>query len=244
MTWLTHEPLEFLMRRGDHFDDEAERYQRMLQPDNLKRMAAAGVRWGRIFFYKGFGLEYERPNIEKAKQAADIMHQLGMKVALYMAGTMFTETLYHEIPEAKNWEQRDQNDRWVPYGIQTLPALCLSQRAGLPGVFEAHIADRSGRLARRRDIVRQHHAPGRAQVLPLPALHSGIPQFPQAALSDQRGGSAPLRSARRGLDPGERVGLARTGRRPDRAQRPGAPGVGPIPLPVAGKLYERSATTM
>ncbi|MGA2798423.1 MAG: alpha-amylase family protein [Thermoguttaceae bacterium] len=119
VTWLTHEPLEFLMRRGDHFDDEAERYQRMCNPDNLKRMAAAGVRWGRIFFYKGFGLEYERPHIEQAKQAADIMHQLGMKVALYMGGTMFTETLYREIPEAKNWEQRDQNDRWVPYGIQT-----------------------------------------------------------------------------------------------------------------------------
>jgi Beta-galactosidase len=119
VTWLTHEPLEFLMRRGDHFDDEADRYQRMLEPDNIKSMAAAGVRWGRIFFYKGFGLEYERPNIEKAKRAADLMHQLDMKVALYMAGTMFTETLYHEIPEAKNWEQRDQNDRWVPYGIQT-----------------------------------------------------------------------------------------------------------------------------
>ena len=36
-----------------------------------------------------------------------------------MAGTMFTETLYHEIPEARNWEQRDQNNKWVPYGIQT-----------------------------------------------------------------------------------------------------------------------------
>jgi hypothetical protein len=119
VTWLTHEPLEFLMRRGGHFDNEAERYQRMCDPENLKRMADAGVRWGRLYFYKGFGLEYERPHIEQAKRAADIMHKLGMKVALYMAGTMFTETLYHEIPEAKNWEQRDQNDRWVPYGIQT-----------------------------------------------------------------------------------------------------------------------------
>ncbi|MGD0654044.1 MAG: alpha-amylase family protein [Thermoguttaceae bacterium] len=117
--WLTHEPLDFLMRRGEHFDDEADRYQRMCDPENLKRMAGAGVRWGRLFFYKGFGLEYEKPHIEQAKRTAEIMHQLGMKVALYMAGTMFTETLYHEVPEAKNWEQRDQNDRWVPYGIQT-----------------------------------------------------------------------------------------------------------------------------
>jgi hypothetical protein len=119
ITWLTHEPLDFLMRRGDHFDDEAERYERMYQPENLKRMADAGVRYGRLYFYKGFGLEYERPNMEKAKHAAEIMHQLGMKVDLYMAGTMFTETLYRELPEAQKWEQRDQNNQWVPYGIQT-----------------------------------------------------------------------------------------------------------------------------
>ena len=37
------------------------------------------------------------------------MHQLGMKVGLYMADTMFTETLYRDVPEARNWEQRDQN---------------------------------------------------------------------------------------------------------------------------------------
>jgi hypothetical protein len=48
--WLTHEPLDFLMRRGEHFDDEADRYQRMCDPENLKRMAGAGVRWGRLFF--------------------------------------------------------------------------------------------------------------------------------------------------------------------------------------------------
>jgi hypothetical protein len=119
VTWLTHEPLEFLLRRGDHFDDEPEDYERMCDPENLKRMAAAGVRYGRLFFYKGFGLGYERPNIEKARRAAEIMHRLGMKVDLYMAGTMFTETLYHEVPEARNWEQRDQNNHWVPYGIQT-----------------------------------------------------------------------------------------------------------------------------
>jgi hypothetical protein len=116
---LTHEPLDFLLRRGNHSDDEPALYEHMYDPDNLKRMAAAGARWGRLYFYKGFGLQYERPNMDQDVRAAALMHQLGMKVALYMAGTMFTETLYHEIPEAKNWEQRDQDNKWVPYGIQT-----------------------------------------------------------------------------------------------------------------------------
>jgi len=119
ITWLTHEPLDFLLRRGDHFDDEPDNYQKMCDPDNLKRMAAAGIRYGRIYFYKGFGLEYEKADMEQAKRTAALMHQLGMKVDLYVGGTMFTETLYHELPEAKNWEQRDQNNQWVPYGIQT-----------------------------------------------------------------------------------------------------------------------------
>ena len=61
ITWLTHEPLDFLLRRGDHFDDEPERYAANGHPENLKRMADAGVRYATIYFYKGFGLEYERP---------------------------------------------------------------------------------------------------------------------------------------------------------------------------------------
>src|SRR5215472_10864003 len=36
ITWLTHEPLDFLLRRGDHFDDEPERYARMGDPGNIK----------------------------------------------------------------------------------------------------------------------------------------------------------------------------------------------------------------
>jgi hypothetical protein len=119
VVWTTHEPIDFLLRRGDHEADLPEHYATMLSPDNIHRMADAGVTWGRLFFYKGFGLEYERPAMEQAKRAAELMHSLGMKVSLYMGGTMFTETLYRELPEAKGWEQRDQWDRWVPYGSQT-----------------------------------------------------------------------------------------------------------------------------
>jgi len=119
ITWLTHEPLDFLMRRGDHFDDERARYARMGDPENIKHMADAGVRYAMIYFYKGFGLEYERPSMEQSKRIADELHKNGIKVGLYIGGTMFTETLYHEIPKAQNWEQRNQDNHWVPYGMQT-----------------------------------------------------------------------------------------------------------------------------
>lgn len=145
VTWLTHEPPEFLQRRGDHFDDEAARYAQMYTLGNLQRMAAAGVRWGRLYFYKGYGLEFEKANMEKDKQAAALMHQLGMKVSVYVGGTMFTETLYREVPEAKTWEQRDQNGRWVPYGSQTYRHYAcpneLAYRAYLKRVLKIAVED-------------------------------------------------------------------------------------------------------
>src|ERR1700722_13290092 len=104
--WPTHEPLNFLLRRGDHYEDAPEQYAHMGDPDNIKRMADAGVRYAMIFFYKGFGLEYEKPAMKESKAMADEMHKQGIKVGLYIGGTMFTETLYHELPEAQNWEQR------------------------------------------------------------------------------------------------------------------------------------------
>ena len=119
VVWTTHEPIDFLLRRGEHEAEIEEHYATMLSPANIQKMADAGVKWGRLFFYKGFGLEYERPAMAQAKKVADQMHRLGMKVSLYMGGTMFTETLYRELPEAKGWEQRDQWGRPVPYGAQT-----------------------------------------------------------------------------------------------------------------------------
>jgi hypothetical protein len=65
-------------------------------------MAGAGGRFGRLYFYKGFGLAYERPKVEKDIRGAAIMRRLGMKVARYMAGTMLAEILYREIPEGKS----------------------------------------------------------------------------------------------------------------------------------------------
>jgi hypothetical protein len=119
ITWLTHEPIEFLFRRGDHNTDEVAHYQRMLEPENIQRMADAGVKWGRVFFYKGFGLAAEQHHIDQAHTVADQMHKLGMKVSLYIGGTMFIETLYNEIPAAQGWEQRDQWNNPVTYGDQT-----------------------------------------------------------------------------------------------------------------------------
>jgi hypothetical protein len=115
ITWFNHEPFIFPLRRGGHFENWPEIYDRQHSVENILRMAKAGVRYGRLHFYKGMGLRLEMPEILKARQTAERMHAQGMKVSLYVGGTMFAETFYREVPEAREWEQRDQLGRWVPY---------------------------------------------------------------------------------------------------------------------------------
>jgi len=120
IVWPNHEPLVFYLRRGRMAENWPEIYESQHTPENVRLMADAGVKYGRLHFYKGLGLEMEMPEIRKSMGMAELMRAHGMKVSLYVAGTMFTEAFYREVPEAESWEQRDQNGKWVPYsGTQT-----------------------------------------------------------------------------------------------------------------------------
>jgi len=118
VVWFSHEPLMFSQRKGKMPEDWPERYERQHSPENIARMAALGARYGRLHFFKGFGLETEMPEIHNSMRAAESMHGQGMKVSLYLGGTMFTETFYREMPAAQGWEQRDQYGRPVPYIVE------------------------------------------------------------------------------------------------------------------------------
>ncbi len=115
VSWPNHEPLVFYLRRGKRDENWPEIYERQHSPENVKAMADAGVRYGRLHFYKGFGLATEMPEIRKTQQMADLMHKHGMKVSLYVAGTMFVEAFGREVPKSLEWEQRDGSNRPVPY---------------------------------------------------------------------------------------------------------------------------------
>lgn len=120
ITWPDHEPLQFVLRRGDHEEDVVDRYRQMHDPANIRRMAELGTQIERLHFYKGFGLVTEVAEMAQTREMAERMHALGMKVSVYVAGTMFVETFYREVPEAVHWEERDQDNRPVPYmGAQT-----------------------------------------------------------------------------------------------------------------------------
>jgi len=116
ITWPTQEPVEFMLRRGHHGEDILETYDREYEPSNVQLMADAGVLfYNRLEFYKGLGLDVEMPEIQKTQRMAELMHSHGMKVSLYVGGTMFIEPFYREVPEAVEWEQRDQLNHPVYY---------------------------------------------------------------------------------------------------------------------------------
>jgi len=115
IVWFNHEPLVFYLRRGRMWEDWPAIYERQHAPENIQLMADIGVPYGRLHFYKGLGLKTEMPEIEKSAQMAELMRSHNMRVSLYVAGTMFIEPFYKEVPEAVTWEQRDQNGKWVPY---------------------------------------------------------------------------------------------------------------------------------
>jgi hypothetical protein len=117
LVWFDHEPLAVLLRRGTGLTDHvAEDYERQHTRENISRLAAAGVtNAGNLHFYKGFGLAAEHDEIERTKAAAALAHERGMRVSLYVGGTMFVETFFQETPAAKDWEQRDGDNRPIPY---------------------------------------------------------------------------------------------------------------------------------
>ena len=115
VTWPSHEPIEFMLRRGNHPEDIGATYDRQHAPDNVRLMFDAGGGYSRLHFYKGLGLDVEMPAILRSQGMAEQMHKLGMKVSVYVGGTMFAETFYREVPEALQWEQRDQWNHPVYY---------------------------------------------------------------------------------------------------------------------------------
>lgn len=115
IVWPNQEPTMFMLRRGNHSEDIIESNEQQHDAGNIELMAKVGVRSARLHFWKGLGLETQMPGIRQSQKMAELMHQHGMKVSLYVGGTMFIETFYREVPEAVQWEQRDQLNHPVYY---------------------------------------------------------------------------------------------------------------------------------
>ncbi len=116
VAWPSHEPIQFLRRRGTVSPGDEERYVRFHTVESMESMYRLGIRLPKRFhLFKGFGIEHERKEIEKTIECARWLHAHGMKISVYVGGTMFSDSFFQEVPEAVNWLRRDQAGDPITY---------------------------------------------------------------------------------------------------------------------------------
>ena len=105
VVWPSHEPLAFLRRRGGLTRGYEADYERYHTPANTKILGQLLGPGGMhiIHFYKGMGLKHEAVEMRRCYALAREMHRQGLGVCVYLGGTMHTETMYRDHPEARDW---------------------------------------------------------------------------------------------------------------------------------------------
>jgi hypothetical protein len=119
---INHEPLSFMRRGGSASVNEEMKFLDDHKEENIKKLAENGCNFIRMHFYKGFGLEAEKEEIEMTRDFVKLCHKYGVRVQLYTQfGTLFPETLLAEQPGMMDWIQTDADGKPVTllYGHQS-----------------------------------------------------------------------------------------------------------------------------
>ena len=127
--WLKNEPLIivgnwdsmpiFRRRVGGNTAWQEEDYRREMSEEAVRKLKDLGVSMAVIHFYKGFGLEAEKPHIDDARRYAALLKKYGIRVGVYIGSTVAYETFLAEKPEAEQWFAPDYMGRPVFYDDQT-----------------------------------------------------------------------------------------------------------------------------
>ena len=104
------EPLINRKRSGRGGVDEVALYEKEHSAETMQQLAAQGVNTFIAPFYKGFGFEAEKPDMEYARAMTERAHQHGLKVGLYIRwDNIITESILNEVPDARKWLRVDQH---------------------------------------------------------------------------------------------------------------------------------------
>lgn len=118
---VNHEPLSFMRRAGHASVDQERKFLQDHSEENIKKLAENGCDIVRFHFYKGFGVETEKEEIEMTREYVKLCHKYGVKVQLYIQfGTLHPETLLAEQPGMMEWVQTHSDGKPISlvYGHQ------------------------------------------------------------------------------------------------------------------------------
>ena len=79
-------------------------YAREHSPQLIARLKDLGVNFVMIPGYKGAGLATEREGMEDNKRFARLAHEAGLRVGVYIGGTLLYERLFQEEPASREWQ--------------------------------------------------------------------------------------------------------------------------------------------
>ena len=133
MGWA-HEPDDFMRRRGGRGNSATygewtnAGYDRIHSEEVVRKAADLGVNLIYCHFFKGFGLDYERANMERTKGLVELAHRHGIEVLGYCTfGTLMEEVFRDEVPELDDWVSHDPSGGVIHYyGQPFRPIPCRS----------------------------------------------------------------------------------------------------------------------
>lgn len=111
-----HEPISFIVRRGGGHEDIEQQYERAFSEAGAIDVANSASNFVETCFFKGLGLQCERPEMERTRRFIEHAHKLGIRVGVYTQwGSIFNETFFLEEPAARDWVQIGIDGRPIEY---------------------------------------------------------------------------------------------------------------------------------
>src|ERR1051326_4828768 len=109
-------PLNARIRAGHVYENDEELFAYEFTEKNFDALQARGVTLYVGQFDRGYSFEDQRPYVALAKKACAAMHKRGIRFGVYLANTVYYESVRKENPDCEDWVIRTHDGRKAHYG--------------------------------------------------------------------------------------------------------------------------------
>ncbi len=109
-------PLCARIRAGNVYENDEELFAYEFTKKNFDALKNRGVTLYVGQFDRGYSFLDQAPYVALARKASDAMHRRGIRFGVYMANTIYFESVLKEEPRCENWAVQTHDGRKVHYG--------------------------------------------------------------------------------------------------------------------------------